>query len=214
MESPPAAGATSHRVLVWAAWVALALAVANAFAQAVDFGFFDLRYQTLNSNTHASLFGAASILACALAVPAAFRAAGAPRDSRMVVVAFLLVAILVLRVWQPPHVLVLALPLAAVVLVLLWQQGQNGARRTIRVGCLLLVASYAIHASETSAVGFVLNPASWSYQIRCVLKHDAEIAGWVLIAGGLLSLSVGRPLPSVRAIRPWRPWRLSRRTGP
>lgn len=213
MDSRQAATASSRRVLVWAAWTAGALAVANAVAQAVDFGFFDLRYQALNSNTHASLFGAVSILACALAVAAACLAVGTPKDSRKVILAFLLGSMLLLRVWQPPHVLVLALPLAAVVLVLLWQQGENGAQGTIRAGCLLLVASYAIHASETSAVGFVLNPDSWSYQIRCVLKHDAEIAGWVLIAGGLLSLSVDRTWPSVRSARPWRPWRLSRRTG-
>jgi hypothetical protein len=93
---------------------------------------------------------------------------------------------------------VLALPFTVIALVILWRE-RGGSQSLIRAGCVLLVASFAIHALESGVMNVgTLNPDSWSYQIRCIVKHDTELAGWILIAMGLFSVSRGRRIPSER----------------
>ncbi len=171
---------------IWAVLTAIVLSAALAVTQAIDFGVFDLRFRSLNSNTHASIFGIVSLLACAFAV--IFSAIFAKRTHSAVpaILSGALALILILRVWNPPHVLVLALPFTVIALVMLWRQA-TGARGIVRAGCLLLIISFAIHLAESKAF-VVLNPDSWAYQIRCIVKHDAELSGWVLIGAGFLYL--------------------------
>jgi hypothetical protein len=173
---------------IWAVSTAIVLSAALAVTQAIDFGVFDLRFRSLDSNTHASVFGIVSLLACAFAV--IFSAIFAKRTHGAVpaILSGALAVILVLRVWSPPYVLVLALPFTVIALVMLWRQA-TGARGIVRTGCLLLIISFAIHIAESKASGsVVLNPDSWAYQIRCIVKHAAELSGWVLVAAGFLYL--------------------------
>jgi hypothetical protein len=97
-------------------------------------------------------------------------------------------------------VLVLGLPFVAVALILLWRVGGE-TRPLIRAGCLLLIASFAIHVLEVRSLGGSLDPETWAYQLRCLAKHDAELAGWVLIAGGLLSVARGTRVRERSALR-------------
>jgi hypothetical protein len=186
--NPPIAGAVL---------AAIVLSAANAVAQSIDFGVFDLRFQALNSNTHASIFGIVSLIACALTVVASVIFAKKTQRLSGAVLSCMLAVLLVLRIWNPPNVLMLALPFTAITLVMLWRVATGGTRGIVRGGCLLLVASFVIHAAETKTFGLiVLNPDSWAYQIRCVVKHDAELSGWILIAVGLLYLALERRPPS------------------
>lgn len=131
--------------------VAAALAVATALAQVVNYQFFDLRLRALDSNTHMSVFGAVSLLANALAVALAISLAVRTRNREMVILSGVLAAMFALRVTYPSHLLLVSLPLTGIALVLLWRQGRPSAGDglwTIRVGCSLLVVSFAIHALE------------------------------------------------------------------
>ena len=56
----------------------------------------------------------------------------------------------------------------------------------IQVGCLLLVFSFLIHGLELGSNSpLAFSRHSWAFQLRAVIKHDAELAGWVLIVAGL-----------------------------
>ena len=131
--------------------VAAVLAVATALAQVINYEFFDLRLRALDANTHMSIFGAVSLLANAVAVALAISLAVRTRNREIIILSGVLAAMFALRVTYPPHVLLLSLPLTGIALVILWRQGRPSAGDglwTIRVGCSLLVVSFAIHALE------------------------------------------------------------------
>ena len=131
--------------------VAALLAVATALAQVINYEFFDLRLRALDSNTHMSIFGAVSLLANAVALALAISLAVRARNREMVILSGVLAAMFALRVTYPNHLLLLSLPLTGIALVILWRQGRPSAGDglwTIRVGCSLLVVSFAIHALE------------------------------------------------------------------
>jgi hypothetical protein len=183
-----------HRVGVierWAVRAALATALVGAATQLIDFGFFDLRVRWLDQTTHASVFGVLSVLALAVAVAFALALAAARGvgDRRLLFLPPLLSILLVLRVEHPLHVLLYALPFAAATFAVLWTlDAATGAARLVRLGCLSLVGSYAVHAAGTSIVSHLgYGPQTWPYQVKLVTKHSGEIAGWMLVAAGLLS---------------------------
>jgi len=136
--------------------LAVVLAVAAALAQIIDYRFFDLRFRALDSNTHMSIFGAASLLANAVAVGLAISLAVRARSRELVILSAVLAAMFALRVAHPADVLLFSLPLAGIALVILWRQGRASAGDglwMIRVGCSLLVVSFAIHALELEPLG-------------------------------------------------------------
>ena len=45
-------------------------------------------------------------------------------------------------------------------------------------------ASVGLDADATT-----LNPGTWAYQLTVILKHGAELAGWLLLATGLAAAS-------------------------
>jgi hypothetical protein len=185
-------------------WCALVLATATAAAQFVDYGVFDLRLRALDSNTHASIFGVVSLVANLAAVLVATLLAGRTRTLEHILLACILGVLFVLRVTAPGDVvLVLSLPLTGSGLAILWRQARPAAgsqAQAIRAGCVLLVVSFVVHAIEQNALSPLSpSPDSWAYQIRCVLKHDAELAGWILITVGLACAWVAAGLrPSAR----------------
>ena len=94
---------------------------------------------------------------------------------------------------------VLALPFTVIALVMLWRQATD-ARSIVRAGCLLLIISFAVHVAESKAFGFVvLDLDSWAYQIRCIVKHDAELSGWLLVGAGFLYLILEKTPRAQRA---------------
>jgi hypothetical protein len=186
-------------LLAGSIWAAVVLSVGNVVAQLIDYRVLDLRYEFLNSNTHASIFGVVSLLACAMAVAASFAVARKAGRLEALALPLALAVLLVLRVGRPPHFLVLAIPFTAIALVMLWREGSREERTIIRAGCGLLVLSFAIHALEGPAS---LDARTAQYQVWYLVKHDAELSGWILVAGGLASFArrssrarLGKPLP-------------------
>jgi hypothetical protein len=189
---------------VWPARiVAAVIALAATTAQLVDFGVYDQRLRPLDMMTHNSIFGVVSLAALGIAVLASWAAAvrGPGRRLELAVLGGLLALLLALRIAQPAHVLIVALPVSAVALVLLWTTAPPGAaRRVLRDGSIVLVAAFVVHGIGAKIVSMLgLGPETWGYQLKAVVKHSGELAGWVLVALGLSSIVVQRD----RARRPW-----------
>ena len=53
-----------------------------------------------------------------------------------------------------------------------------------RTGLGLLVVSFVVHAVGPSIVS-ALGGGGWAYQLKGVLKHSAELGGWLLVATGV-----------------------------
>jgi len=162
--------------------------------QAIDFGFFQLRIGVLNSDTHASIFGAASLVAqCLAALAAAARSRVSSPAIGWIVVSGLTALLVVVRVGISFRAVVLLVPVAAV-FVLSWyltSADPKPARTVVRVGLAALVFSYVVHAfgpHVVAALGYSGN--TWPYQIKGILKHSTELGGWMLVALGFFR---GRP---------------------
>jgi hypothetical protein len=172
--------------------VTAVLAIAATVGHLVDYAAFDFRIRALDTNTHASVFGALSLVALAASfAAAAITAVKEPEQrARGAALAAVLAILLALRVVHPEDVVLLALPMIAAAFVLLWswRTSDARARRVLRAGCLLLAASLVVRRFGFDAVktlGYGID--TWAYQVRVALKHSSELAGWLLVAIALLA---------------------------
>lgn len=167
----------------------LAAVAGQILAQAIDFGFFQLRIGWLDSDSHASLFGVASLVAQALAaVAAAARSRRSRRSTAWMILAALTTLLLVVRVGVSFRAALLLGPVA-VLFVLVWyltSDDPRPARALVRWGLAALVFSYAVHAFGphiVASLGYGGN--TWPYQVKGMLKHSGELCGWMLLALGI-----------------------------
>jgi hypothetical protein len=178
-------------ITVWRVRAAVALAVIASATQLVDYSFDTHARWLLAMNSHATVFGAVSILALLAAVIAAALCAVADRRVRngSAVLAFLLSILLTLRILHPEGVLVVALPFAVATFLVLWRHwGTPGSdvRRMIRVGSVVLAGAYLVHAFGATAVGALgYADGSWAEHTVLVLRHSGELCGWLLVASGV-----------------------------
>jgi hypothetical protein len=168
--------------------VTLATVVAQTLSQSIDYGLFDLRLRVLDSNHHRSIFGAASLLAQAATIAAiAARCVWGSRRGGWLLVAALVGVLLILRITYGFDALLL-LPLAAVIVVLFWRLTSDDPARTRALvwGALLLLGfSFVLHALVPKVDSVSLAGNTWAFQITAMLKHSAELAGWMLLATGV-----------------------------
>jgi hypothetical protein len=166
-----------------------AVVLAQAACQWVDFRSFDLTIRALDSDHHASVFGAASLLAQASAAAMALRFASSPRRKRWLIIAAIVGVLLIVRAFVRPPTTMLLLPLAAVFVSLCWlTTGERaGVRATVWGSLFLLVCSFALHVVGPQAGGTAghVRDLTAAYQLAGVLKHGAELAGWMLLATGI-----------------------------
>lgn len=183
-------GWTADRV--WAAGLAVALAavVAQAVTQVIDFTVYDLRIGALNSDVHASIFGIMSLAAeFVMAVAAGFRGFHSEQRVRWFILAAIAGSLVAVRAALPGSAAAFAAP-CVVVFALVWSltsADRTRARSMVRVSLYLLTFSFAVHIVGLKIVhelGFGGN--TWPYEIKCLLKHSAELAGWILLAAGVL----------------------------
>jgi hypothetical protein len=183
-----------------ALWLAPAVAVALAqiAAQLVDFQLYDLHLRALNANSDTSVVAWLTPLGMALAlagVLAHLRRCG-EASTRRAVVASLLVGLLVVASARRGafggslslhrSTLMLA-PALAVLLALLLREAREveaTPRRLLRIGCALLVGSYALHLLGGALADAVGGEHSWTYQVGAALKEGTEVAGWLIVGLG------------------------------
>jgi hypothetical protein len=194
----------STQVLAAGLLLTAAVVAAQAASQWIDFHFFALRVRLLDSGHHLSVFGAASILAEAVAA-----AAIAMRGVSMRRLAWLLVAVPVGVLIIPRalmryeaafaryDVAILVVPLTVVFLVLcvLTLRDARRVRFMVWGSLALLACSFALHAvgpqadADGRATTYVITH-TWAYQATGMLKHGAELAGWLLLATAMAAGSL------------------------
>jgi len=185
---PPAA-ARMRRVIVAGLLVTIALVVLQAATQAIDFSVFNLRIRAFNSDKHDSLFGLASLLA-QLAVGAAsvWRGRQAERHRRAWFSLGALVGVLVIvRGLTTFNATALAVPLAGVFGLVCWLTWRDrfAARGVVWAGLILMALSLLLHKVGLAADASTASDFTWAYQLEGMVKHGAELAGWMLLATGI-----------------------------
>lgn len=180
-----------------------AVVFAQAASQLIDFHFFHLRLRLLDSDHHASVFGAISILAEAVAASViGVRAVSARRPTGLLVAA--LVGVLTLpralmryeAAFERYDVPILVVPLTVVFVVLCVStlRDERPVRLMVWGSLVLLACSFALHAvgPQAGADGSQVSMATgtWAYQLIGMLKHGAELAGWMLLATGMAAASL------------------------
>jgi hypothetical protein len=176
-----------------------AMVFAQTASQWIDFRFFDLRLTVFDSDHHASLFGAMSILAEVVAGAAiALRAVSMRRRVWLLVAA--LVGVLTfpralmryVPAFERYDVPILVVPLTVVFVVLcaLTFRDPRRVRFVAWASLILLACSFALHAvgPQADAVRTMyLETHTWAYQLTGMLKHGAELAGWMLLATAMVA---------------------------
>lgn len=180
-----------RRVLVVGLIATVTLVVLQAATQAIDFGVFNLRFWEFNCDKRYSVFGLASLFA-QLAVAAACLWRGRSAEQHRGVWLGLggLVAVLILiRGLTTFNAKVLAVPLACVFLVLCWLtlREPGPVRATVWSGLVLLAASLLLHKVGLGADDSTASDFTWAYQITSMIKHGAELAGWMMLATGIVA---------------------------
>jgi hypothetical protein len=183
-----------------AVWLgpAVVVALAQMAAQLVDFQLYDLHLRALDASSDASavawLTPAGIALALAGTVACAQRHSGG--RARRALIAALLVGLLVVAsarrgAFGAPlslhgSTLMLAPALALLLALLLVEARETDvtARRLLRIGCALLVASYVLHLLGGALADAVGGEHSWAYQVGSALIEGTEVAGWLTVGLG------------------------------
>ncbi len=193
-------GDRMKRVIVVGLLVTLAIVVLQAASQVIDFSVFNLRIRALNSDKHDSLFGLASLLAqAAVAAACLWRSRRVERHRSAWFGLGALVGVLVLvRGLTSFNATVLALPLACVFALVCWLTWRDAgvARFVVWAGLILMATSLLLHKVGLAADTSTASDYTWAYQITGMLKHGAELAGWMLLATGIIAGLEGRPAGS------------------
>jgi hypothetical protein len=179
----------TRRTIVAGLLVATGMVALLAASQLVDYGVFDLRIGALNTDSHESVFGVASLLAEATAA-AAIWWRGRKMDRHRwawFLLAGIVAGLVVLRTLVTYNPKAVAVPLALMFLLLCWLTWRDSAlARTVVWGALILMmTSLLLHEVGLDADVLNYSDQSWSYQITAVLKHGTELAGWILLVTGI-----------------------------
>jgi hypothetical protein len=195
--------------------VTIVVVVAGSAAQLIDYAFFGQRIRALDSASAGGVFGAVGDIAVAGAAVSAWVLAARVRSARWVAALAGLLTFLAadqvtdlhehISHWIAIYLSVLAsfIGLAAVAQGLSGRLrfgvdsgiGHTVTDRLIGIGLGLLAFSFLLHVfGQRLLVELGVNSASLGYQIKVVVKHGTEVAGWLLIALGMLRTG----LPGIR----------------
>lgn len=177
-----------------AAGLAAGSIVVFGIAHAVNAWVYDREFAALDAGTGSSLFEWIGTLAVALSASAAVVCGFRERDPLLFLLGGLLAIVAIddvlgLHKDAPGGNLVLASVLLPI-FVLLWRLPRNygAAKRATRIGLLLLAFSVVVGGVAERLV----NRQDWThrdagYELKILLKDGSEVAGWMLVAAGLLA---------------------------
>jgi hypothetical protein len=190
------------------------IVLAGSAAQLINYKFFDQKIRALDAASDGGVFGAIGDIALAGAAVSAWVLAARTRSARSVVVILaglltFLAADKAVRLHDHiPHWLAFYLPLllASFICLVVVARDIPGRPRfrvdrgvgravidpLVGVGLLLLVFSFLLHLfGERLLLDLGLSSTTGlAYQVKAVVKHGAEVAGWLLITIGLLRLGL------------------------
>jgi hypothetical protein len=180
-----------RRVIVVGLIATLTLVVLQAATQAIDFGVFNLRFWEFNCDKRYSVFGVASLFAqLAVALACLWRGRTAEPHRREWFALGAVVGVLILiRGLTDFNAKLLAVPLACVFLALCWLTWREPGpvRAAVWSGLGLLAVSLLLHKVGLGADDSTASDFTWAYQIDSMVKHGAELAGWMMLATGIIA---------------------------
>lgn len=180
--------------------VTMTIVTLLAAAQAIDFGFFDLRLHWLDADYRLSVFGVASILAQVSAgTVSAWRSRRSDRHRlAWLILAALIASLVAMRALTAYSASELAGPLVCVFALICWLTWADSppSRLVSWAGLGVLAISLLLHQVGADADAVFASNYTWHYQILGIVKHGAELAGWTLLAVAILAAIVPRPAPS------------------
>ena len=172
-----------------------AVVLAGTAAQLIDYGFLDGRVAALDSATDGGLFGVVGDVSLALATAAAWTVLIRMRPVTAATVALppILTFLTIDKAFRfhdhIPHWIVFYLPLLAAVFVAavsIARRLSSRCFRVIAIALAMLAGAFLINRSGDwilREVGGWDN--GWMWQVKAVVKHGLEVAGWLLMALGL-----------------------------
>ena len=224
--SPDRTGPVADRILSGALILAVVAVAVQSVVDAFDVLALDRRAELLLADSDVGVFAWASVAAtCAAALGALLLATAATRDRRLLlfvagVVAFLSLDDQVglheragdladraesLALWEPARLLwpLIWLPLLGAAFIGLWKVAgrlPGRPRRTVVLGLALLAAAVGLELLSSVVLRSGSGRGSALYELEVLLEEGAELTGWILIAGALLSafvLGLRHPAPAV-----------------
>jgi hypothetical protein len=195
------------------AFVTVVVVLAGSAAQLINYKFFGLRIRSLNPGSDGGVFGVIGEIALAAAAVSAWVLAARVRSTRpaaasLAVLLTFLAADDVARLHDDiPDWLAFYLPVLVASFICLvavsrgssgrprFRAGRGAGRavdRLIGAGLLLLTFSFLLHVLGVRLLVNlgVADTAGFAYQAKATVKHATEVAGWFLIALGLLRLGL------------------------
>lgn len=179
----------------------LVVVLAASAAGLINYGLLSERIAALDPGSYYGVFGTVDDIALAAAAVSAWVLATRPHPARRVaaVLAGLLTFLAADQVTglhnHIPHWLAFYVPVLVasfICLVAVARDLSDGSRfRLIGAGLLLLAFSFFLHVFGPRLLLRDLglsDTTGWAYQIKAVIKHGTEVAGWFLIALGLFGL--------------------------
>jgi hypothetical protein len=190
-----AGSAGTGRLLAVGIAATTGIVLAGSAAQLMDYGLFHGRVPALNSASDGGLFGVVGDLSITAATLAAWMVLRRvrPRTVAMAALPLVLSFLTVDKIFRLhdhiPGWLVFYLPLLAVTFVVIVAVARRLSPRSLRLTAIalaLLVGSFLLHQYG----GWLLvrlggSTTGWMYQVKAVVKHGLEVAGWLLVALGL-----------------------------
>jgi hypothetical protein len=193
---PPAADKV-RRAIVTGLLVVTAIVALQAASQAINFGFYNLRFHAFDADHRFSVFGVVSLLAQLGVAAASVWRGGRVERHRWAWFALggIVAALVPIRSLTAFNAAALAVPLACVFCLLCWLTWHDpaAARFVVWTGLILMVTSLLLHKVGLAADASLASDYSWGYQITGIVKHGAELAGWTLVVTGIIAGIEDRP---------------------
>jgi hypothetical protein len=214
--SPDRTGPVADRILSGALILAVVGVAVQTLVDSLDVWALDRRVELLLADSDVGIFAWASVAATfAAALGALLLATAGTRDRKLLcfvagAVAFLSLDDQVrlheragdladraesLALWEPARLLwpLIWLPLLGAAFVGLWRVAGRLPRRpggTVVLGLVLLAAAVALEVLSSVVIRSGSGRGSALYELEVLLEEGAELAGWILIAGALVSAFV------------------------
>jgi hypothetical protein len=162
-----------------------------AASQLINYGVYHLRLHAFDTDRHSSVFGVASLLAqLTAAAVIAWRGVRFERQRwTWLTLGVLVAGLVLLRTLITFNAKTLAAPLALAFVLVCWLTRRDRvlARSVVWAALVLMLVSLVLHQVGLDADVLNYSNQSWAYQLTAVAKHGCELAGWMLMATGIIA---------------------------